>query len=77
MTKEMAEMKREVEELKEDNAALREQVDDMAENMRVGFLRVIEILEKLEKKKKKKKVVEDKEEDRSEGGSKDGEGREE
>ena len=69
MGKEMAGMRKEVEELKEEKAALREQVEDLAENMRVGFLRVIELLEK--RKKKKKVVEEDKEEDRGEGGSKD------
>ena len=46
--------------------------------MRAGFLKVVEVLEKLEKRKKKKKVVEeDKEEDWGKGGSKDREAREE
>ena len=57
-------MARDMAKLKWENAALCNQVDDLAENMRVRFLRVIEMLEKLEKKKKKKRVVEeDKEED--------------
>ena len=61
MVKDMARMRREVEELKEENAALHEQVEDLSENMRVRFIRVIKLLEK--KKKKKRVVEEDREED--------------
>ena len=57
-------MARDMAELKWENTALCQQLDEVAKDMRVGFSGVVEGLEKLERRKKKKRVVEeDKKED--------------